>query len=239
MKSLVIIPSRLNSTRLAEKPLISIKGKSLVSRVYHQVKKCKNKTDILIATDNEKIVDHVKSFNGEVILTNEKHISGTDRCNEAVQSLNKTYDLIINVQGDEPIINPKIIDEIINTFDEINDEIITVAKEINNPIEIDNEHIVKVEFNSEMIAKDFFRKSKNKNENLFYKHYGIYAFKPSILKEVCDLKPTQNELNNNLEQLRWLDNNYKIRIMKTKFRNVSIDTKEDIEYLLKKYSQEL
>ena len=239
MKSLVIIPSRLNSTRLTEKPLILIKGKSLVSRVYHQVKKCKNKTDILIATDNEKIVDHVKSFNGEVVLTNEKHISGTDRCNEAVQSLNITYDLIINVQGDEPIINPKIIDEIINTFDNINDEIITVAKEINNPLEIDNEHIVKVEFNSEMIAKDFFRRSKNKNENLFYKHYGIYAFKPSILKEVCDLKPTQNELNNNLEQLRWLDNNYKIRIMKTKFRNVSIDTKEDIEYLLKKYSQEL
>ena len=239
MKSLVIIPSRLNSTRLPEKPLILIKGKSLVSRVYHQVKKCKNKTDILIATDNEKIVDHVKSFNGEVVLTNEKHISGTDRCNEAVQLLNKTYDLIINVQGDEPIINPKIIDEIINTFDDINDEIITVAKEINNPIEIDNEHIVKVEFNSEMIAKDFFRKSKNKNENLFYKHYGIYAFKPSILKEVCDLKPTQNELNNNLEQLRWLDNNYKIKIIKTKFPNVSIDTKEDIEYLLKKYSQEL
>lgn len=239
MKSLVIIPSRLNSTRLPEKPLILIKGKSLLSRVYHQVKKCKNKTDILIATDNEKIVDHVKSFNGEVVLTNEKHISGTDRCNEAVQSLNKTYDLIINVQGDEPIINPKIIDEIINTFDDINDEIITVAKEINNPIEIDNEHIVKVEFNSEMIAENFFRKPKNKNENLFYKHYGIYAFKPSILKEVCDLKPTQNELNNNLEQLRWLDNNYKIRIMKTKFHNVSIDTKEDIEYLLKKYSQEL
>ena len=234
-----MIPSRLNSTRLPEKPLILIKGKSLLSRVYHQVKKCKNKTDILIATDNEKIVDHVKSFNGEVGLTNEKHISGTDRCNEAVQSLNITYDLIINVQGDEPIINPKIIDEIINTFDNINDEIITVAKEINNPLEIDNEHIVKVEFNSEMIAKDFFRRSKNKNENLFYKHYGIYAFKPSILKEVCDLNPTQNELNNNLEQLRWLDNNYKIRIMKTKFHNVSIDTKEDIEYLLKKYSQEL
>ena len=239
MKSLVIIPSRLNSTRLPEKPLILIKGKSLVSRVYHQVKKCKNKTDILIATDNEKILDHVKSFNGEVVLTNEKHISGTDRCNEAVQSLNKTYDLIINVQGDEPIINPKIIDEIINTFDDINDEIITVAKKINNPIEIDNEQTVKVEFNSEMNAKDFFRNPKNKNENSFYKHYGIYAFKPSILKELCDLKPTQNELSNNLEQLRWLDNNYKIRIMKTKFPNVSIDTKEDIEYLLKKYSQEL
>lgn len=239
MKSLIIIPSRLNSTRLPEKPLILIKGKSLINRVYHQVKKCKNDIDILIATDNEKIVDHVKSFNGEVVLTNEKHISGTDRCNEAVQSLNKKYDLIINVQGDEPIINPKIIDEIINTFDAINDEIITVAKEINNPIEIDNEHIVKVKFNTEMIAKDFFRKSKNKNENLFYKHYGIYAFKPSILKEVCDLKPTQNELSNNLEQLRWLDNNYKIRIMKTKFPNVSIDTKEDVEFLLKKYSQEL
>ena len=239
METLVIIPSRLNSKRLPEKPLISIKGKSLINRVYHQVKKCSNKIDILIATDNEKIFDHVQSFNGEVVLTNEKHISGTDRCNEVVQSLKKQYDLIINVQGDEPIINPNIIDDIINTFDDIKDEIITVAKEINDPIQINNEHIVKVEFNSEMMAKDFFRKSKNKSQNLYYKHYGIYAFKPSILNEVCNLKQTQNELNNNLEQLRWLDNKYKIRIMKTKFPNVSIDNKEDIEYLLKKYDQEL
>ena len=117
MKSLIIIPSRLNSTRLPEKPLILIKGKSLINRVYHQVKKCKNKIDILIATDNKKIVDHVKSFNGEVVLTKKKHVSGTDRCYEAVQSLNKKYDLIINVQGDEPIINPKIIDEVnVNKF---------------------------------------------------------------------------------------------------------------------------
>ena len=109
MRSVVIIPSRLNSVRLHEKPLILINGKSLVQRVYDQINKCKNNIDCIVATDSKKIYDHVKSFNGEVVITRDKHISGTDRCNEALELLNKSYDLIINVQGDEPIINLSLI----------------------------------------------------------------------------------------------------------------------------------
>ena len=130
MKTIVIIPARLESTRLAEKPLIQIQGKSLINRVYNRIKKCESELDIVVATDSFKIAEHVKSFGGEFILTSNKHISGTDRCNEALQSLKEKYDLVINVQGDEPIINPKIIDDIINKFQLENDEIVSVAKPI-------------------------------------------------------------------------------------------------------------
>ena len=116
MRSIVIIPSRLNSLRLPQKPLISISGKSLIQRVYEQIKKCENKIDCIVATDSKKIYDHVKSFNAEVVMTSDKHISGTDRVNEALSLLNNSYDLIINVQGDEPIINPALIDDLINSF---------------------------------------------------------------------------------------------------------------------------
>ena len=239
MKTIVIIPARLESTRLPEKPLIKIQGISLIHRVYNRIKKCKSKLDIVVATDSYKIAEHVKSFDCEFILTSNKHISGTDRCNEALQSLKEKYDLVINVQGDEPIINPKIIDDLINKFQLENDEIVSVAKPFNNLDLIDDINIVKVEFNSNMLAKRFYRKSKNKDITSAFKHYGIYAFKPIILNEICRLPPTANELNYKLEQLRWLDNNYKIRIIKTNYNSVSIDNKEDIEFLLQNFSNEL
>ena len=239
MKTIVIIPARLESTRLPEKPLIKIQGISLIHRVYNRIKKCKSKLDIVVATDSYKIAEHVKSFDCEFILTSNKHISGTDRCNEALQSLKEKYDLVINVQGDEPIINPKIIDDLINKFQLENDEIVSVAKPFNNLDLIDDINIVKVEFNSNMLAKRFYRKSKNKDITSAFKHYGIYAFKPIILNEICSLPPTANELNYKLEQLRWLDNNYKIKIIKTNYNSVSIDNKEDIEFLLQNFSNEL
>ena len=239
MKTIVIIPARLESTRLAEKPLIQIQGKSLINRVYNRIKKCESELDIVVATDSFKIAEHVKSFGGEFILTSNKHISGTDRCNEALQSLKEKYDLIVNVQGDEPIINPKIIDDIINKFQLENDEIVSVAKSITDIDLINDINIVKVEFNSNMLAKRFYRKSKNTDIASAFKHYGIYAFKPIILNEICSLPPTANELNFKLEQIRWLDNNYKIRIIKTNYNSVSIDTKEDIEFLLQNFSNEL
>lgn len=238
MKTIVIIPARLESTRLPEKPLIKIQGISLIHRVYKRIKKCNSKLDIVVATDSYKIAEHVKSFGGEFILTSNKHISGTERCNEALQSLKEKYDLAINVQGDEPIINPKIIDDIINKFQLENDEIVSVAKPITDVDVIDDINIVKVEFNSNMLAKRFYRKSNTEITSAF-KHYGIYAFKPIILNEICSLPPTVNELNYKLEQLRWLDNNYKIRIIKTNYNSVSIDTKKDIEFLLQNFSNEL
>ena len=238
MKTIVIIPARLESTRLPEKPLIKIQGISLIHRVYNRIKKCKSKLDIVVATDSYKIAEHVKSFDCEFILTSNKHISGTDRCNEALQSLKEKYDLVINVQGDEPIINPKIIDDLTNKFELENDEIVSVAKPITDLDVIDDINIVKVEFDSNMLAKRFYRKSNTEITSAF-KHYGIYAFKPIILNEICSLPPTANELNYKLEQLRWLDNNYKIRIIKTNYNSVSIDNKEDIEFLLQNFSNEL
>lgn len=239
MKTIVIIPARLESTRLPEKPLIKIQGISLIHRVYNRIKKCKSKLDIVIATDSYKIAKHVKSFGGEFILTSNKHISGTDRCNEALQSIKTKYDLVINVQGDEPIINPKIIDDLINKFQLENNEILSVAKPITDLDLIDDINIVKVEFNSNMLAERFYRKSNNADISSAFKHYGIYAFKPNILNEICSLPPTDNELNYKLEQLRWLDNNYKIRIIKTNYSSVSIDNKKDIEFLLQNFSNEL
>ena len=238
MKTIVIIPARLESTRLTEKPLIKIQGISLIHRVYNRIKKCKSKLDIVVATDSYKIAEHVKSFDGKFILTSNKHISGTDRCNEALQSFKEKYDLVINVQGDEPIINPKIIDDLIQKFQLENDEIVSVAKPITDLDVIDDINIVKVEFDSNMLAKRFYRKSNTEITSAF-KHYGIYAFKPIILNEICSLPPTANELNYKLEQLRWLDNNYKIRIIKTNYNSVSIDTKKDIEFLLQNFSNEL
>ena len=235
MKTIVIIPARLESTRLTEKPLIKIQGISLIHRVYNRIKKCKSKLDIVVATDSYKIAEHVKSFDGKFILTSNKHISGRDRCNEALQSLKEKYDLVINVQGDEPIINPKIIDDLINKFQLENDEIVSVAKPITDLDLIDDINIVKVEFNSNMLAKRFYRKSNTEITSAF-KHYGIYAFKPIILNEICSLPPNANELKYKLEQFRWLDNNYKIRIIKIIFNYVSIDTKKDIEFVLQNFS---
>ena len=227
MKTIVIIPARLESKRLTEKPLIKIQGKSLIHRVYNRIKKCERELDIVVATDSIKIAEHVKSFGGEFILTSNKHISGTDRCNEALQSLKKKYDLVINVQGDEPIINPKIIDDIINKFQLENDEIVSVAKPITDLDVIDDINIVKVEFNSNMLAKEFYRKPKNTDIVSAFKHYGIYAFKPIILNEICSLPPTANELNYKLEQLRALENKIKINVALAKSHSIGIDTKED------------
>ena len=238
MRSVVIIPSRLNSLRLPQKPLISISGKTLIQRVYEQIKKCENKIDCIVATDSKKIYDHVKSFNGEVVMTSEKHISGTDRVNEALSLLNNNYDLIINVQGDEPIINPALIDDLINSFCLKSDEILTPAKKTSDIKEIDNQNIVKVEFDSKMIATKFYRKN-NINKEVSYKHIGVYVFTTKILTELCNLKPTENEIRFNLEQLRWMDNNYKIKNFPTSHNNLSIDTKDDVEKLYKKFSEKL
>ena len=238
MRSVVIIPSRLNSLRLPQKPLISISGKTLIQRVYEQIKKCENKIDCIVATDSKKIYDHVKSFNGEVVMTSEKHISGTDRVNEALSLLNNSYDLIINVQGDEPIINPGLIDDLINSFCLKSDEILTPAKKTSDIKEIDNQNIVKVEFDSKMIATKFYRHN-NINKEVSYKHIGVYVFTTKILTELCNLKPTENEIRFNLEQLRWMDNNYKIKILPTSHNNLSIDTKDDVEKLYKKFSEKL
>ena len=142
-----------------------------------QIKKCKNNIDCIVATESKKIYNHVKSFNGEVLITSDKHISGTDRCNEALGLLNKSYDLVINVQGDEPIINPELIDELINSFCLKSDQILTPVKKTNDLKEINDQNVVKVDFDSEMNAEKFYRKNKT-SEGFRHKHIGVYVFTP-------------------------------------------------------------
>ena len=239
MKTLIVIPSRLKSTRLHEKPLILIKGKSLIERVYNQVKKCKYKVDIIVATDSEKIIKHAKSFGADTLMTKADHRSGTERCCEALNIINKPYDLVINVQGDEPLIDPKMIDSIISSYSISEDQILTATKKMKYSQTFFNENIVKVEFDKNMIVADFYRKKINYNEDFFFKHIGIYAFSKKILNEICLLNPTKKEIDQSLEQLRWLENNYKIRVIETKHDSVSIDTKEDIQTLNKKFTEKL
>ena len=238
MRSLAIIPARLNSTRLPEKPLVNINGKSMIQRVFEQVQKCQEVTDIIIATDDIKIFDHVKSFNGSVIMTLKNHISGTDRCNEVVKKIEKKYDVIINVQGDEPIINPKQITKVINCFKDNSNEIVTLVKKISSKKEIEDPNTVKVDFNSEMIATNFYR-TQETLKSIIHKHLGIYGFKTTILEKICAIPSTRNELKHRLEQLRWLDNDYKIKIAITDFDSIAIDTKNDLENLLKNHSDKL
>jgi 3-deoxy-manno-octulosonate cytidylyltransferase (CMP-KDO synthetase) len=237
MRSLAIIPARLNSTRLAEKALININGKSMIQRVYEQVKKCKDINDVIIATDDLKIYKHVESFKGHVMMTHNNHLSGTERCNEASQKLKKKYDIIINVQGDEPLINPKQITQIIKSFSQGSEKIVTLAKKITSK-EAQNINTVKVNFNSDMIATSFYR-SGNKDDSFRYKHIGIYGFRQNTLEKICSLATTENELKHKLEQLRWLDNNYKIKVVLTKQDSISIDTKEDLDNLLEHHSDKL
>tara|TARA_B110000116_G_scaffold156106_1_gene135101 strand:- start:188 stop:907 length:720 start_codon:yes stop_codon:yes gene_type:complete len=238
MRSLVIIPARFNSTRFPGKPLININGKTMIQRVYEQVKKCQEATDVIIATDNTKIYNHIKSFNGSVIMTLKNHISGTDRCNEVVKKINKKYDVIINVQGDEPIINPQQITKIINCFQNSSTEIVTLAKKNPSTKMIKDPNTVKVNFNENMIATSFYRTQENP-KNPGYKHIGIYGFKSEVLSQICKLPASENEVKFNLEQLRWLDNGYQIKITKTDFDSIAIDTKEDLENLLENYSSQL
>ena len=229
MKILVLIPARLESTRLPKKPLININGKSMIQTVYDQIKKCENDLDIVIATNSKEIYDHALLFNAKTIMTNKNHISGTDRCNEVVNYLNIDYDLIINVQVDEPLINAKQIDNIIDSFKVCPDDIISLAKEISSHNEIHNPNTVKVNFNKEMFATDFYRDVEKESLN-YYKHIGVYAFRKSALMEFYKQSMTPLEKSEKIECLRYIENGKKIKMIPTSFKGLSIDTHADLEY---------
>tara|TARA_Y100001933_G_scaffold257312_1_gene303436 strand:+ start:485 stop:1186 length:702 start_codon:yes stop_codon:yes gene_type:complete len=230
MQILAVIPARFNSTRFPGKPLAKILGKSMIQRVYEQACKCKLLSKIIVATENQQIYEHVHDFGGEAMMTSSMHESGTDRCNEVVQKLTNNYNsIIINIQGDEPFINPQQITELINVFDEKETQIATLAKEINNHEILQDVNSPKVIFNNKGIAINFFREINPKTKLTCYKHIGIYGFKKSILSKICLLPQSENEKKEKLEQLRWLDNGYKIKIGITKIESLSVDTPDDIK----------
>ena len=230
MKVAGIIPSRYGSTRFAGKPLANILGKSMIQRVYEQCTKSSKLYDIIIATDDERIYSHVIGFGGKAMLTSKTHKTGTERCNEVAQNLNEKFDVIVNIQGDEPLINPLQIDEIIHLFNDPKIQIGTLANKIDDISTVRDKNTPKVVFDKAGNALNFCREISNiSTKQTYYKHVVIYAYKKDVLEKICQLRPSKNEIQEQLEQLRWLDNNYSIKIGVTNFSTLSVDTPEDIE----------
>jgi 3-deoxy-manno-octulosonate cytidylyltransferase (CMP-KDO synthetase) len=232
-----IIPARYASTRFPAKPLADIGGKSMVQRVYEQVKKSKSITAVIVATDHQEIYDHVKKFGGEVCMTKENHVSGTDRCYETLSLQKQTFDYVINIQGDEPFIQPEQIDLLSSLLDG-QTEIATLVKVIDQEEQLFNVNVVKAVVSKTHEALYFSRSTiphiRNTNEpewlarHTFYKHIGMYAYRSDILKQLTALEVSSLEKAESLEQLRWLENGFKIKVAETKTETIGIDTPDDL-----------
>ena len=223
----ILIPARIGSTRLKNKPLIDIKGMSLIERVF------KNSITITentyIATDSQEVLEHVQSFSTNIVMTSDAHISGTDRVFEAAENLKINDDtLIINLQGDEPFMPKDLVIQLVEDFNNNSCDVISACHPINNSDDLKNPNCVKVHCDSNNYAKSFQRTS-NSNE-LSMRHIGIYGYRMKTLRKLVNLKPTKNELFHKLEQLRFMDNNYSIYM--THYKNEipsGIDTQEDVD----------
>lgn len=242
MKFLGIIPARYASSRFPGKPLIDIEGKTMIQRVYEQVKKSTKLNDVVVATDDQRIAETVRSFGGEVVMTAEHHQSGTDRCAEVITNI-EGYDVAINIQGDEPFIDPAQIDLLANCFEDTTTQIATLIKEITAEEELFNVNIPKVVRNTKGEAIYFsrqtipFLRAVEKDQWLqrqtFYKHIGIYAYQVDTLKALTQLPISMLEEAEALEQLRWLENGYAIQTAITTHETVAVDTKEDLTKILR------
>jgi 3-deoxy-manno-octulosonate cytidylyltransferase (CMP-KDO synthetase) len=245
MKILGIIPARYASTRFPGKPLTVINGKSMIQRVYEQSLKAELLTDVVVATDDQRIYDAVNAFGGKVMMTSSEHNSGTDRCCEIVDKIGNQYDAVINIQGDEPFINPEQINQIAALISTEESQIASLCKPIKDEDELFDENVVKVVFDKNCKAMYFsrqtipFLRKTDKNakswmqQRTFYKHIGIYAYKVDVLKQIARLPQSGLELSECLEQLRWLENSYEIKMGITEFESYSIDTPQDVEKCLK------
>lgn len=238
MKIIGIIPARYASTRFPGKPLVSIGAKTMIHRVYEQAKKAQTLTEVIVATDDERIFKEVEGFGGQAVMTSPTHQNGTERCAEVAQNLDA--DVIINIQGDEPFIQPEQIDLLANLF-KVNlktTPIATLIKEHPLDGELRNSSRIKVVVNKDLNALYFsrsiipFQRDSNKALSIqYYKHIGIYGFRKDVLLELVKLPPSSLELAESLEQLRWLENGYTIQCAITTFESASVDTPEDLKGL--------
>ena len=240
LRFVAIIPARYASTRFPGKPLVDIGGKTMIQRVYDQVSKVLD--DVYVATDDKRIFDKVRSFGGKVIMTSDAHRSGTDRCYEAFTKLDDWFDVVINVQGDEPFIQPAQIEALKNCFADDETQIATLVKKITDKDGVEvlfNPNSPKVVIDKQNNALYFSRSpipykrgSDEKNwmaEHDYYKHVGVYAYRSEVLSQIVQMPPSKLELAESLEQLRWLENGLKIKAGLTDVETVGIDTPEDLE----------
>ena len=239
MKILGIIPARYGSTRFEGKPLALINGKMMIQRVYEQAKKADKLAEVVVATDDERIYNAVVSFGGKAVMTSTNHKSGTDRCREVVDKIGAGFDAVINIQGDEPYINPLQINQIAELISDKDTPLASLCKPISDYDELVSHNAVKVVFDKDGKALYFSRYAIPFMRNVaddkiwlskrtFYKHIGIYAYKTDVLKEVSALPQSGLELAESLEQLRWLENGYTVRMGVTEFESFSVDVPEDI-----------
>lgn len=245
MKIIGVIPSRFSSTRFPGKPLAIIKGKPMIQRVYEQAIKSKLLNEVIVATDDKKILECVRSFGGKAIMTSSSHQSGSDRVCEIAERMN--CDIVVNIQGDEPFIDPSNIDKAIRPF--ISDRslnVSTLAVKITDKYEMDDENKVKVVMDKNGYALYFSRSSipyemnsasvktrKNLNK-VYYKHIGLYVFRKSYLIKFCAMKKSKLEKTEKLEQLRILENGDKIKVIITKIDSFSVDTVKDLKFANRK-----
>lgn len=237
-----VIPARYASTRFPGKPLIDIQGKSMIQRVYEQARKAHKLTDIVVATDDERIFNHVKSFGGKAVMTLPNHPSGTDRCYEVHKSIGKEFTYVINIQGDEPFIDPSQIDLLAQLCDG-KTELATLMIPVDSHEVLFDTGEVKITMNNQQEALYFSReviphiKGVDKKEwhrhFQYYRHVGLYAYRADILEQITRLMPSDLEKAESLEQLRWLENGFKIKLAVTDFDSHCIDTPEDVEKVLR------
>lgn len=240
LKFLGIIPARYASTRFPGKPLAVLGGKTVIQRVYEQVAGVLD--DAYVATDDERIEEAVKAFGGKVVMTSTHHKSGTDRCYEACCKVGGDYDVVVNIQGDEPFIQPSQLETVKACFDDSQTQIATLVKPftIADGLEaLENVNSPKVVLDKDMHALYFsrsiipFQRNKDKNDwlagHVYYKHIGLYAYRVNVLAEVTSLPQSSLELAESLEQLRWLENGYSIKAGITQVETIGIDTPQDLQ----------
>ena len=232
MKILCVIPARYASTRLPGKPLADIAGKPMICRVYEQAVQAKSLAGVLAAVDDQRVYDAVVQNGGQAMMTSPDHPTGTDRLDE-VAAAYPDMDLIINVQGDEPLIDPELIDELAAVFDEDPQlQMATVMTPMSTQAEMQNPNNVKVVTDKKGYALYFSRSllpyPRGPHGRPVYKHIGIYAYKRDFLLRYAQMEPTPLEQTESLEQLRALENGYRIRVIETDRRFVGVDTPEDL-----------
>ncbi|MDP2654860.1 MAG: 3-deoxy-manno-octulosonate cytidylyltransferase [Candidatus Omnitrophota bacterium] len=235
MKIIGMIPARWASSRFEGKILAEIKGKPMIQHVWQQVKKCRLLDEVLIACDDKRIVEAARGFSAKAVMTSPEHASGTDRIAEAVENI--PANIIVNIQGDEPLIRPSVIDNLAKAL--IQDDecpMATVIKPIQDEDELSDPNVVKVVINQNRHAMYFSRapvpyiRDKKSSKNVvYYKHIGLYAYKKSFLRTFTRLPPSRLEQIERLEQLRALEAGYKIRTVVTNYESVGVDTPEDLQ----------
>lgn len=237
-----IIPARFASTRFPGKALVDIKGKSMIQRVYEQAQKSTALDTLVVATDDVRILEHVHSFGGNAVMTGADHPSGTDRCYDALKQLSGNYKYVINIQGDEPMIDPEQINELAAVLTDGQTEIATQMIPVSSHELLFDTGEVKIVLNSAQEAMYFSRmvipfiKGVPEKEwhlhHTYYRHVGMYAYRSDILEQITRLSVSSLEKAESLEQLRWVENGLRIKCVPTAYESHCIDTQEDLTRML-------